>query len=205
MRGAPSNQFSYSVTIAHLLLPAVYHPVRDRPTPNGEKTNRQPFASGYSCLFCCWSARRPPRAAQVLEVLAKFAECFQGREEWEACARWCRRAIALARGGGELRTAAAAAAVSSTAPLSPAGSAGAANPAGPAEGGGKGPEEKAAAALLLSSLLTLRGNVSGRKAMIVSVFSGDCPPPRSKMGLPKSRLAQGSATPPPARIHLDPR
>ena len=37
-------------------------------------------------FFAAGPPRPPPRAAQVLEVLAKFAEFFQGREEWEACA-----------------------------------------------------------------------------------------------------------------------
>ena len=34
----------------------------------------------------------------ALEVVITFAEFFQARKEWKACAKWCNRAIRLAEG-----------------------------------------------------------------------------------------------------------
>lgn len=94
---------------------------------------------------------------QAVEVLATFAEIFQAREEWEACARWCGRAITLARcGGGGLAVASPSSAPAVAAPGSA--EAAASSLAAAAGGGGKASEERDAAALLLSSLLTLRGS-----------------------------------------------
>lgn len=82
----------------------------------------------------------------MIEVLVTFAEFFQARYRWEDCARWCERAIAVAR--GLPNQPAMAAASNSLARMDMAG------PSGSTEGA----EEEAAAVLLLASLLTLRGN-----------------------------------------------
>lgn len=88
----------------------------------------------------------------MIEVLVTFAEFFQARDRWEACARWCERAIAVARGLPNQPAAAAAAASNSLAWTDMAG------PRGSTEG-----DEGGAAALLLASLLTLRGNFLCRR------------------------------------------
>lgn len=38
-----------------------------------------------------------PQAEAVLEGVVTFAENFQSRREWEGCAKWCDRAIRLAK------------------------------------------------------------------------------------------------------------
>ena len=38
-----------------------------------------------------------PQAEAALEGLVTFTENFQGRGEWEGCAKWCDRAIRLAK------------------------------------------------------------------------------------------------------------
>lgn len=77
-----------------------------------------------------------------MEVLVSFAEFFHGRDRWQACARWCERAITVAK----------------TLPNQPAAASSAlprVEMAGPS-GSRKGAEGEAAA-MLLASLLTLRG------------------------------------------------
>lgn len=83
-----------------------------------------------------------------------LAEFFQGREEWEACARWCARAIVLAKRVVLDRKPVAA---ESGQALSGTGVTRA--PDGSGDRGSEGVMAVPAAAdsLLLASLLTLRG------------------------------------------------
>lgn len=69
-----------------------------------------------------------------------FTEFFQGREEWDLCARWCGRAIDLAKGDSKVSTP------------------------------NRVPRADKAA-LLLASLLTLRGEFSA-KLFVLFVVSG---------------------------------
>lgn len=103
---------------------------------------------------------------KALEVLATFAEIFQGRGEWKACARWCGRAIAVAGGLSNPQPVAAGMAPASSSALSLAGSGGRAAGGVVVLGGlnGSGGGRKASggedgASLLLASLLTLRGAI----------------------------------------------
>lgn len=88
-----------------------------------------------------------PQVKAVIEVLVTFAEFFQGRGRWEACARWCERAITLAKGLPNQSVAASSALASTE--------------MGPRDSR-KGIEGEAAP-LLLASLLTLRGNKGRRR------------------------------------------
>ncbi|CAM9143834.1 unnamed protein product [Ectocarpus fasciculatus] len=128
----------------------------------------------------------------ALEVLVTFTEFFQGREQWETCARWCGRAINLANRDSKGSTP-------------------------------KGVPDANKAALLLASLLTLRGEMECRtgdftsssqtldqalalcptygRAREVAFWSAACDPNRDESSLsarlsalsgPRARLTPGA-------------
>ncbi|CAM9148330.1 unnamed protein product, partial [Hapterophycus canaliculatus] len=94
-----------------------------------------------SVIFKCKSVATC-QVEGALEVLVTFAEFFQGREEWQACSRWCTRAITLAKHVVADRGPVAADSRASTP--------------------GREVPPAAADSLLLASLLTLRGEMECR-------------------------------------------
>eukprot|EP00903_Cladosiphon_okamuranus_P017696 g16295.t1 len=120
------------------------------------------------------SAERAERVADAvveaaLEVLVTFAEIFQGHGDWEACARWCGRAIALAEGLSN-RPSAEPSSASSNALFLAGSNGGLIRALAGSGGGGVGGvsgstasgRDGGAVLLLMASLLTLRGEMECR-------------------------------------------